>query len=407
GLDVVRVQAHLDLAAGAADRVQRLGHQFRQQCRVGLVGAAHQAAGDAHGQLAQRGGDFVLEAGEGAGEVVEDALDLRGQPAHLGLALGEAVLVPLGEAGLVALFARCVLDGLDLLQGRRNRQRHFLHDLRLRCRGRYDLQLRRHPAHDGAHTSSSPPPPLRLITPSSARRRTMVMISFCAASTSDRRTGARASMSSSRISAARWDMLRVIFSRTLGSAPRSATPRRSPSTSRSTAWISRSSRSTRSSNTNIRSWILRPSWSSTLRMSSSRPWSWPESMKLRMLAATLTPPIAEDFRFWLPANCRSMISLSSLSALGGMPSRVAMRSSTSARVRSGSSFRVSAAWSGSRWDSTIAMICGCSLRTRSAIARGSIHLSVSRPLVLRPSRMRSIRLPALSAPSACSSTARM
>lgn len=214
-------------------------------------------------------------------------------------------------------------------------------------------------------------------------------------------------MSSSRISAARWDMLRVIFSRTLTSAPRRARPRRSPETSRSSVCRPRSSRSTRLSNTNIRSWILLARSASILPISPSTPCSGPVSRKLRMLAATLMPPTLDDFRFWLPANWRSMMSLSSLSALGGMPSRVAMRSSTSARVRSGSSFNASAAWSLSRCAMTMAMICGCSLRTRSATARGSIHFRVSRPVVLRPSRMRSIRPPALSAPSAWISTLRM
>ena len=119
------------------------------------------------------------------------------------------------------------------------------------------------------------------------------------------------------------------------------------------------------------------------------------------------PPTDDDLMFWLPENCRAMTSLSSLSALGGIPSSVAMRTSTSGRTRSGSTLMTSAAWSGSRCDRTMAMICGCSLRTRSAIARGSIHFSVSSPEVLRPARMRSIRLLARSSPSAWVSTARM
>jgi len=49
-----------------------------------------------------------------------------------------------------------------------------------------------------------------------------------------------------------------------------------------------------------------------------------------------------------------------------------------------------AAWSGSRNDITIAMICGCSRRIRSATDRASIHFSCSSPLLLRPSRMRLI-----------------
>src|SRR5688572_8043648 len=52
------------------------------------------------------------------------------------------------------------------------------------------------------------------------------------------------------------------------------------------------------------------------------------------------------------------------------------------------------------------MICGCSWRISSATARGSIHLSASRPLLERPNRMRSITPRALSSPSAPTRTLR-
>src|SRR6185437_3747910 len=399
GGDVIGVQAHFHLAVAAADGVNRLADQLSQQRRIGLVGTAYQRTGDAYRQFAEGADHFIFQACQRPAEVVEDALDLRDQAAHFGLALAEAIGMALVETFLLG----AVLDRLDFLQGRQLQRRLGLM-LRVRLgefeglvlvQHRFGLgqQVRGKPAHDVAHSIASALPPM-VTVPSSAMRLTMARISPCATSTSDRRTGPRASMSSSRISAARWDMLRVILSRTLMSAPRRARPSRSPLTSRSTSCISRSSRSTRSSNTNIRSW-MRPLSGASMRAISPRiAWSWPLSMKLRMLAAHCTPPMLDDFRFWLPANWRSMISLSSFSALGGMPSRVAMRSSTSTRVRSGSSFSASAAWSVSRCAITMAMICGCSLRTRSATARGSIHFSASRPVVLRPSRMRSIRLPA-------------
>src|SRR5690348_8728926 len=53
------------------------------------------------------------------------------------------------------------------------------------------------------------------------------------------------------------------------------------------------------------------------------------------------------------------------------------------------------------------MICGCSWLIISAMARLSIHLSDSRPLLERPSRMRSIRPPALVSPSAFTRILRM
>src|SRR5690606_27235602 len=411
---VVGMKAQLDLARGAADRVQRLAHQVGEKGRVGLVGAPEQGAGDAHRQVAQGVRDLALEPGQRAGEAVQDPPHLGDRAAHLGLAGGQA----LGVAGLVAVAVALLAGGLfqrlQFLDAGRLRDRFRL---RLVLRGgwleRGRLQVRRGPAHDlqvrgggRAHTKASCLAASWMV-PASAMRRTSARISFCAASTSARRTGPRASMSSSRICAARWDMLAVIFSRTPASAPRRAIASLSLGISRSTAWIARSSRSARLSKTNIRSRMRAPSGSSMRLMLVRISSSWPESMKLRMLAAIRTPPIVEDFRFWLPENWRAITSLSSLSALGGMPSRVAMRSSTSARTRSARHLSTSAAWSSSRWAMTMAMICGCSLRTSSAIARGSIHFRVSRPEVLRPARMRSISPLARSSPKAWVSTARM
>ncbi len=52
------------------------------------------------------------------------------------------------------------------------------------------------------------------------------------------------------------------------------------------------------------------------------------------------------------------------------------------------------------------MICGCSCRISSDTARGSIHFSASRPLLVGPRLMRSMTLAALSWPSASTSTLR-
>src|SRR5580658_7721960 len=62
--------------------------------------------------------------------------------------------------------------------------------------------------------------------------------------------------------------------------------------------------------------------------------------------------------------------------------------------------------SGSRYASTMAMICGCSLWMTSATLRESIHFSVSRPLLGRPTLMRSMTLAAFSSPSALVMTLR-
>src|SRR5689334_11894334 len=112
------------------------------------------------------------------------------------------------------------------------------------------------------HTNSSPLPPSWMV-PDSAILRTMERISFCAPSTSDRRTGPRDSRSSFNISAARCDMFLKIFALSSSSAPFMASSSFSPGTARSTSCMPRSSSSTRSPNTNIRSWILPPSESST------------------------------------------------------------------------------------------------------------------------------------------------
>ena len=77
-----------------------------------------------------------------------------------------------------------------------------------------------------AHQTNSSLPPASMIVPSSERRSTTARISFCACSTSLKRTGPFDAMSSRRISAARFDMFLKIFSRISSSAPFKATARR-------------------------------------------------------------------------------------------------------------------------------------------------------------------------------------
>src|SRR5687768_1037644 len=163
------------------------------------------------------------------------------------------------------------------------------------------------------HTNSSPLPPSWMV-PASDILRTMARISFCAPSTSDKRTGPRDSRSSFNISAARCDMFLKILALSSSSAPFIASSNFSPGTARSTSCMPRSSISTRSPNTNIRSWILPPSVSSTLRMFSISTLSWLESRKFMICAAVLMPPMMEVLSApVLPANCFSITSSSSCS----------------------------------------------------------------------------------------------
>src|SRR5579883_2792075 len=81
-----------------------------------------------------------------------------------------------------------------------------------------------------------------------------------------------------------------------------------------------------------------------------------------------------------------------------------MRISTSVRFSSGSSGRMLAACSGSRCESTIAAICGCSSPMMLATALASIHFSASMPCPLCPFSTRSSSMSAFCLPTACVST---
>src|SRR5690606_6058380 len=102
-------------------------------------------------------------------------------------------------------------------------------------------------------------------------------------------------------------------------------------------------------------------------------------------------------------------SVSSCNAAGCTPPKVAIRSMTSLRRRSGSRASTSEARSRSRWTRMVAMIWGCSSMISSATFWASSQFRASMPLALSllPSKMSSIRPAARSVPSALVSTERM
>ncbi|MCY1552126.1 hypothetical protein D9M68_885030 [compost metagenome] len=103
------------------------------------------------------------------------------------------------------------------------------------------------------------------------------------------------------------DMFLKTFSLIASSAPLSASTSTSEETSRSSAWMPRSSTSARLSKTNIRSSICDDRSSSTSRIESI---NWPSielSRKFMISAARLTPPMVARVVLALPENCFSRI----------------------------------------------------------------------------------------------------
>ena len=92
--------------------------------------------------------------------------------------------------------------------------------------------------------------------------------------------------------------------------------------------------------------------------------------------------------------------------IAALRSSVAMRISTSVRMSSGSSGRMPADCSGSRCDSTMAAICGCSPPMICATAFASIHFSASMPWPVWPVVTRSSSMSAFCLPTAWVSTRR-
>ena len=188
-------------------------------------------------------------------------------------------------------------------------------------------------------------------------------------------------MSSLRISAARFDMFLRIFSCTSGSAPRSAIARVSEPTSRSSAWMPRSSTSMQIVEDEQQ--VLDLSDASRRRLSRScrvprrscrAPWHsgcWRRCARRRCAAAARAARRSPASR---PAGrARS-------ARVCGTSLSEAMRISTSVRISSESSGRMPADCSGSRCDSTMAAICGCSPLMICATAFASIHLQRLDPL---------------------------
>src|SRR5690242_16502786 len=221
------------------------------------------------------------------------------------------------------------------------------------------------------------------------------------------RTGPLPSMSSRSRSEARVDMFLRNFSRSASGAPFKANFSELVSISFSSRWMPRSSRSSRLSNRNISSMMLCARSLLCARTLSIATSSCAEFIRFRISAAVCTPPILLRRRF-CPSSMLPSTSVSSCSAAGCTPLKVAMRSTTSLRSFSSKLPSTSAAWRRSRCTRIVAMICGCSSRIISDTVEASIRLSASMPeLAPLLSRMSSSRLAARSAPSARSSTARM
>src|ERR1700761_3947150 len=212
-----------------------------------------------------------------------------------------------GQARDETFFACLPLQLFELEYGRagwcffflRRSRRLFAH-VRRRPARKVLQQLAR---EDRLHQTNSSPLADRLICPESASRRAIPITSFCAASTSLRRTGPFTSRSSRNMSAARCDILAKIFSRTPGSAPFNATTRRAEGTSRNKVCMLRSSSSARSSKTNISSSIRPPRLASWVRMAAISSASRLASIALRISAAALSPPTLADLSLLvLPEN---------------------------------------------------------------------------------------------------------
>ncbi|MCY1180013.1 hypothetical protein D9M73_204400 [compost metagenome] len=91
--------------------------------------------------------------------------------------------------------------------------------------------------------------------------------------------------------------------------------------------------------------------------------SWPSielSRKFMMSAARLIPPRLVREAFELPENCFSRIWLSSFRAAGCTVFSEETRRMMSSRALWSKLPSTSPAWSGSRYATTIAWICGCS-----------------------------------------------
>src|SRR5262249_15538743 len=237
--------------------------------------------------------DRALEVLERLAERLGERREPRDARRELGLARRE----PLVEAAFERLVVNLFLERVELT-GREQMRVDLLRAAQRVGRARVDGWNT--PAIDiagllflddpRAHQTTSSPPAASVIVPSPASRNATARISFCAASTSESRTGPFAAMSSRRISTARFDMFLKIFSLISSSAAFSATDSTSACTSRRIDWTPRSSTLSRLSNTNNASLICSPSSGSCALIASIID-VWPLApSRLIMSAAAFTPP---------------------------------------------------------------------------------------------------------------------
>ena len=129
-------------------------------------------------------------------------------------------------------------------------------------------------------------------------------------------------------------------------------------------------------------------------------------MAFKMFATVRAPPMRRKAAGGATLACFSTSWSSSVSADCGTSLSEAMRISTSVRISSDSSGNMPADCSGSRCDSTMAPICGCSALMICATAFESIHLSASMPWPVWPVDTRSSSKSVFCLPTAWVSTRR-
>ena len=127
----------------------------------------------------------------------------------------------------------------------------------------------------------------------------------------------------------------------------------------------------------------------------------------RIAARERTPPAAANSRWSTVSSLRSITRATSLTTSGDVWPIVAMRTATSA-CSSGASSSITFAARvvlGS-WATTIATVCGCSLRRKAAIWSGGVLRRNSNGVVSMMTESRFRISPARAEPTDCSSTSR-
>ena len=198
-----------------------------------------------------------------------------------------------------------------------------------------------------------------MISPLLARSLATLTMRICASSTSFRRTGPMASMSSRRILPARSLMLVKKTSRRPSVAPFSARPSLSFSTLRSRVWIEPGSSLERSSKVNIRA-LMRSALSRerSSRAVMKRLSVWRSKLLKISAICSCASRLAVRARFDMNSTRRVCSTLSRMSFC--TLSMRSMRCTTSSANSSGRAPRTRAACSGLILDSTTETVCGYS-----------------------------------------------